>query len=575
MLSGWSLKTRLLSGYGISFIFMVGITAWGLYMQSIQSKTIKYLSSVSVAKLDALGEMRVNSMGAVRNVTDLAIPDLNDDLTREFRVRLNKRIKGFDEAFARFRSLDLTAEEKKLCAEMDEFWGKIVDPSRKVAAMAGDHTPETHAKVMGLLTHDIEEAMDAFTLKIRALDEFVDKADDVFVKKASDEVEFGFWMSVIASLSGVVLSLAVGFLISSSISREIMHMIEKITLGADKIAGASGLVSESAHVLSDGVTEQASALQETAASIDEISAMVTRNSENASVSIEKSSASREAVQEGSSSVKTMLQSMEDIATSNKSVMSQMEHSNAQISEITKVISEIANKTKIINDIVFQTKLLSFNASVEAARAGEHGKGFAVVAEEVGNLAQMSGNAALEISTMLESSIKKVEGIVTENSSHVEKLLGESKRRVEGGAVTARRCGDVLTHIERSISDLDKMVQEIAQASGEQATGVGEISRAMNQLNQVTQQNSIASQKSAAVAVDLNTDVQDIRAQVSRLEKLVYGSVQNSIEGDDRVTKGRVIQIRKSKSAAPVKGTSRKVVGSDTVPEESDPRFQKV
>jgi methyl-accepting chemotaxis protein len=78
-------------------------------------------------------------------------------------------------------------------------------------------------------------------------------------------------------------------------------------------------------------------------------------------------------------------------------MNQINYSNEQMSEIVKVIQEIETKTKVINDIVFQTKLLSFNASVEAARAGEQGKGFAVVAEEVGNLAQMSGNAAKEIS----------------------------------------------------------------------------------------------------------------------------------------------------------------------------------
>ena len=77
-------------------------------------------------------------------------------------------------------------------------------------------------------------------------------------------------------------------------------------------------------------------------------------------------------------------------------------------------------------IVFQTKLLSFNASVEAARAGEYGKGFSVVAEEVGNLAQMSGIAAKDISALLQSSVKKVEQIATESKTKIDRLVQNSK-----------------------------------------------------------------------------------------------------------------------------------------------------
>ncbi|MHA0111674.1 methyl-accepting chemotaxis protein, partial [Klebsiella pneumoniae] len=80
-----------------------------------------------------------------------------------------------------------------------------------------------------------------------------------------------------------------------------------------------------------------------------------------------------------------------------------EDANSQLQSISNIIGEISAKTNIINDIVFKTQLLSFNASIEAARAGQHGRGFAVVAEEVGNLAQMSGNAAKEIRALLEDS----------------------------------------------------------------------------------------------------------------------------------------------------------------------------
>src|SRR5262249_25320683 len=142
--------------------------------------------------------------------------------------------------------------------------------------------------------------------------------------------------------------------------------------------------------LSSSTTEQAAALQETATSVDELSATISKNSENAQDSSETSRKSQGVASRGQDKMKEMAQAIVEIQGSTTEMAKQVEASNQEIGEITKVIHEIGNRTQVINDIVFQTKLLSFNASVEAARAGEHGKGFAVVAEEVGNLATMSG-----------------------------------------------------------------------------------------------------------------------------------------------------------------------------------------
>ena len=120
-------------------------------------------------------------------------------------------------------------------------------------------------------------------------------------------------------------------------------------------------------------------------------------------------------------------------------MGQVETGNLKIAEIIKMIEEISQKTRVINDIVFQTKLLTFNASVEAAREGEHGKGFALIAEEIGNLAQMSGNAATEISALLETSVQKVDQIISESKSSVGQSVQEGKQKVMFGTDIARRC----------------------------------------------------------------------------------------------------------------------------------------
>jgi methyl-accepting chemotaxis protein len=207
-------------------------------------------------------------------------------------------------------------------------------------------------------------------------------------------------------------------------------------------------------------------------------------------------------------------------------MNQVNESNRQISEITKVIAEIGNKTKVINDIVFQTKLLSFNASVEAARAGEHGKGFAVVAEEVGNLAQMSGTAAKEISEMLDSSIRKVESIVNDTKENVERLVRVGKDKVDAGRRVAEECSHVLDEIVGNVTDVSQMSSDIASASKDQAQGVREISKAMAQLDTVTQSNALAANIAAQAAEQISSQSTLLRGTVQSLMAIVDGGDAN-------------------------------------------------
>ena len=261
---------------------------------------------------------------------------------------------------------------------------------------------------------------------------------------------------------GASAILGLGYYMAQSIQAGLQKWTSGLLTNSHKFIKISREVSDAATTLSSSSNQQAAALQQTAASIEEVNAMVGRTSENATKSNEVSISSYQAALNGKKVVDTMIQMIEAVTQGNDDIMRQIETSNRQISEIVSVISEIGNKTQVINDIVFQTRLLSFNASVEAARAGEHGKGFAVVAGEVGNLAQMSGNAAKEISDMLEGSIEKVQGIVQDTRGKVEKLATVSKERVVNSSETARRCGAML----------DDIVSELAEVKGR----VGEIER---------------------------------------------------------------------------------------------------
>ncbi len=283
------------------------------------------------------------------------------------------------------------------------------------------------------------------------------------------------------------------------------------------------MVAGSSEELSQSTTEQAAALEETAAAVEEMNSMVAKNSDHSKATSQKSEHSQKRAEYGKGVVQAMVQSMNDIDKSNSEIMAEVGRSNQNMMQIVKVIEEIGSKTKVINDIVFQTKLLSFNASVEAARAGEHGKGFSVVAEEVGNLAKMSGTAAVEIGHLLDKSIQAVNQIVSETKAKVEYLASSGKIAVEGGKKVASDCALVLEEIVVNVRDVATMSVDIASASNEQARGCSEIAKAMGQLDQVTQQNAASSEECAAAAEELSSQAEALRHSVEILEKTINGS----------------------------------------------------
>jgi methyl-accepting chemotaxis protein len=288
------------------------------------------------------------------------------------------------------------------------------------------------------------------------------------------------------------------------------------------LAGQSREIKDSAVSLAESANEQAAALQETASALEETKSMIQKTSDNVEKSKSVAGQVSEAVHRGQKAISQVGESIAEIEEANNQLVNDVLEGNRKISEIVELVKEIGNKTKVINDIVFQTKLLSFNASVEAARAGEHGKGFAVVAEEVGNLANMSGAASKEISTLLDNSIGRVQSIVSDTQNKVQQVLGTAKTKVETGAHTAKASAEVLVEITGFVHSMVTMTDEIAQASKEQAHGVTEISKAMGQLDVVTQNNSQTSNSVSDSAVRL-------QESSFRLHKLV-GDLSGEILG---------------------------------------------
>lgn len=385
------------------------------------------------------------------------------------------------------------------------------------------------------------------------------------------------WVQVFIGVIGVLIVAGVAWYTGSSVSRRLQHMIDELNESSRGVSSASRATAQTSTELSEAATEQAASLQETMASIEEISAMVNQNAESAGKVMSVVDTNQQATQEGSRSVSEMLQAIEEIKVTNDQILTQMETGNKEFAEIVRIISEIGEKTKVINDIVFQTKLLSFNASVEAARAGEHGKGFSVVASEVGSLAEMSGSAAQQISSMLAESIKKVNEIVDQTTKRVDRLVEVGKDKISIGQVTAQKCREALDRIAENAGTVTSMVTEIAHASKEQAEGVKEINKAISQLDQVTQKNSAMAQQSSSQAQRLNGESATLQDVIHELVDFVNGEGRRPKE-DPNLPSEQVIHLNTAaKKAVAVKSAPvlKKAAGDDVVPSHDDPQFEEI
>ncbi|NTH16765.1 chemotaxis protein [Agrobacterium rhizogenes] len=240
----------------------------------------------------------------------------------------------------------------------------------------------------------------------------------------------------------------------------------KILVVTDGLSGNSEEVAAASDDLSRRTEQQAASLEETAAALDQITATVKRGADGAKqASRAASDATADAARSGT------------IVAEAIAAMGEIAQGSGRITQIIGVIDEIA----------FQTNLLALNAGVEAARAGDAGKGFAVVAQEVRELAQRSATAAKEIKALIASSSSQVERGV--------KLVGET--------------GQALNVISSKITEIDTLISEIAQSSQEQAIGLNQVNAAVNQMDDVTQQNVAMVEEVTATAANLKSEAETL------------------------------------------------------------------
>jgi len=293
--------------------------------------------------------------------------------------------------------------------------------------------------------------------------------------------------AVIAALETALKALASGNLAATidkplaprfdAVKQNYNHAVAALSTAFSEIIDETQLASDTAQELSTATDDmarrteqQAAALEQTAAALEQITALSRQSAQRTEeAKIVAVSSASEAVRSG------------EVVGRAVTAMSDIESSSKKIGQIIGVIDEIS----------FQTNLLALNAGVEAARAGESGRGFAVVAHEVRELAQRSAAAAKEI----------------------KELIAQSSKDVAQGVDLVHQTGEALRNIGGQVHTINEHIAAITTAAAEQSVGVGEINSAVNNMDQMTQQN-------AAMVEQTNASTQNLRNISAHLMTLV-------------------------------------------------------
>ncbi len=243
----------------------------------------------------------------------------------------------------------------------------------------------------------------------------------------------------------------------NTMSAKLNEIVVEVKSSAENVSVSSEELTAHAEQMAQGASQQAAAAQEVSSSMEQMAANIRQNADNA-------------------------RQTEKIALEAKEFA---EESGKVVAEAVVLMQQIAERIIIIEEIATQTRLLSLNATIEAARAQEHGKAFSVVAAEVRKLSDITKKAAEEINRLAGSSLD-----------------------------ISRQAGNMLGKLVPIIHRTSDLVQEITAASSEQSGGAEHINLAIQQLDQVTQQNAMSSEQIATMASQLTAQSEQLQSMMA-------------------------------------------------------------
>jgi len=498
-LSQWfsGFRFKILTLVLIPSIFITLLITLSIFVTKQVSKSAAQVTDIRVPSLQGLQIMEEGS-NSIRHIFSDAFASSNKIDMGDLRSKISGGMARYKEGYAIYAPLEQTKDE---ATEWEQYVPLARDWESKVNQLVSLISDSNLQGAKDFFEADLKKSFAATHIPFQRI---LGINYEVVVHEKNNFSQVNnnsFWMSLIFGFIGITGTLILGLYIGNKIAQELSMITETISNSSMQVFQASNSLSQSSESLAAASQEQASTIEETSTSLSMIVSIVKYNSaiagQSNTIATEMQKLSRETTQY-----------MENLSQA----MNEILESNNRIEKLVKIIEEIGGKTEVIDDIVFKTQLLSFNASVEAERAGDQGRGFAVVAQEVGNLAQMSGQAASEISSIVKNSIKEAETVSQEN-----------KEKVEKGSQLALDTKEKMAQFYKMIGEILKSTDDITKASNEQTQGINEINLAVENLSKATQETARNAEESSSASTELSGQSNALKSLVEKLRFIITGS----------------------------------------------------
>lgn len=550
------------------------------------------LGIVSITKMNAINEKSTEitdnwlpSVKTINNINYLTEHILaleysytlepDDNKLNNIEEKINNTFLSIDKALEEYEGYIILEEEQKNYDELSEKWSKYKELHKSFIEIGSKMDIITGAgNVNGeRLIETIDQAEALFSDMQGNLDSLV-KINDDSAKKSSEEgdkiLETAYAITLIVSVGGLILGLAIAFFVSRVISKP----LELVTKNIKEIAQGNLTIEPVSVKNKDEIGELAQSLNEMTGNLGSLIRHVTQTSEALAASSEQLSASSEqttqateqitiAIQEvavgsenqvnrassAEQSVNEISKGMEQVAHSIQTVsdlsmttnqkaeagtvvlsetVEQMGVVQENVAQTATIIKELRERSKeigtildLISGIADQTNLLALNAAIEAARAGEHGKGFAVVADEVRKLAEESSRATNNIYIVIQEIQQKI--------NQVSLSMDEGTKSLKSGMSKVYETGKSFNEITEMIEGITSQAQEVSAVVEEVNASTEEIVQMISDIATESIQSSKNTQNIAAAAEEQNASMEEISSSSNALSHMAQELQENVSE----------------------------------------------
>lgn len=536
----------------VTFLLIMMLTMGGLGLEGMSGmvgslKTVYEDRAVGLGYLSTIQRDLINSYAdmvrGLQHNPQNEMATLHNHPVTEHVDRVEKYLAEMDSVWAAYMGTNSTPEEKALAADYeklhDEYVKEVIRPAM-ASLKEGDYSMEMTKRLLSgnrKLGRPAEEAM------VKLIDLQTQVAKEEF-DKGMAEYRFERTMAIASILVSMALGFGLAFLIIRSITipleevrgaiadvernsdftrranvdsedevgqmaKSFNHLVASLQNMARDFLGSTAEVAEAAvnmaataQQVSAGSSRQSEAASSMAASVEEMTVSISHVSDGARDALEISRKTGDLSSQGESVMHKAMGEMSNIADTVSQASSTIGNLGQQSEQISAVV-------QVIKDVADQTNLLALNAAIEAARAGEQGRGFAVVADEVRKLAERTTKATEEITAMI--------GAVQDSARSAVTTMENAVARVGSGVTLAQEAGRAITEIKGGAKKVVQAVNDISSALAEQTQASNDIAAHVEQVAQMTEENSAAAASSAASSAHVEELSNMMRSTVSKFK----------------------------------------------------------